>query len=133
MHAVRALDHLHSPALEPSERIGQRDQIGAIEPGRLADIVLHKNDDSSTWTPLVTPRGQVVVQARRGDQHPVRVGGEVVESEGRLAARDLPDARLKLGTMGAYLVRAVGDERGSGQCSKIPEAGVLDKRYQYTQ
>jgi cytosine/adenosine deaminase-related metal-dependent hydrolase len=56
-----------------------RDDLGRIEPGVKADLVLIKNDASSVSFPLLKPYGQVVLfQAQRGDVHTVIVDGKGV-------------------------------------------------------
>jgi 5-methylthioadenosine/S-adenosylhomocysteine deaminase len=153
LNADRALEHFQAHQLEPAETIthvkvrardvvematrggakaiGKDHLIGSLEVGKLADVVLLKNDDSPTWAPLINPWGQVVYQAQRGDVHTVLVGGEVVKSEGRLTAGDLPSVKSKLDDTVAYLEREVGDEWVSGQFPDVPESEVLFNPYQY--
>ena len=99
--------------------------------GKLADVVLLKNEDSPTWAPLINPYGQVVYQAQRGDVHTVLVGGEVVKSEGKLVAGDLKGVKAKLESTVSYLEKEVGDDWIKGQFPEIPEAEVLYNPYQY--
>ncbi|WP_344199206.1 amidohydrolase family protein [Pseudolysinimonas kribbensis] len=153
VNADRALEHYLAHQLEPAETvthvklrvedvvhmatrggahaIGKDDEIGSLEKGKLADVVLLKNDDSPTWAPLINPYGQIVYQAQRGDVHTVLVGGEVVKSEGKLVAGDLKGVKAKLESTVAYLEREVGDDWISGQFPEIPEAEVLYNPYQY--
>ena len=153
VNADRALEHYHAHLLEPAETIthvklraqdvvhmatrggakaiGKDDQIGSLEKGKLADVVLLKNEDSPTWAPLINPWGQVVYQAQRGDVHTVLVGGEVVKSEGKVVAGDLAGVKKKLDATVSYLETEVGDEWISGQHPEIPESEVLFNPYQY--
>ena len=153
VNADRALEHYHAHLLEPAETIthvklraedvvhmatrggaqaiGKDDQIGSLEKGKLADVVLLKNDDSPTWAPLINPWGQVVYQAQRGDVHTVLVGGEVVKSEGKVVAGDLAGVKKKLDATVSYLETEVGDDWISGQHPEIPESEVLFNPYQY--
>lgn len=153
LNADRALEHLHAHQLEPAETIthvklrakdvvematrggakaiGKDHLIGSLEKGKLADVVLLKNEDSPTWAPLINPWGQVVYQAQRGDVHTVLVGGEVVKSEGKLVAGDLPSVKSQLEDTVAYLEREVGDDWVSGQFPDVPESEVLFNPYQY--
>src|SRR5690349_5506567 len=41
--------------------------VGSLEPGKKADVVLIKNDDSPVMFPIVHPYGHVAFQAQRGD------------------------------------------------------------------
>ena len=153
VNADRALEHYHAHQLDPVETIthvklraedvvhmatrggaqaiGKDAEIGSLEAGKLADVVLLKNEDSPTWAPLINPWGQVVYQAQRGDVHTVLVGGEVVKSNGKVVAGDLAGVKAKLEDTVGYLQTEVGDEWVSGQYPEIPEAEVLYNPYQY--
>jgi cytosine/adenosine deaminase-related metal-dependent hydrolase len=153
VNADRALEHYHAHLLEPAETIthvklraedavhmatrggalaiGKEDQIGSLEKGKLADVVLLKNEDSPSWSPLINPWGQIVYQAQRGDVHTVLVGGEVVKSEGKVVAGDLAGVKKKLDDTVGYLEREVGDDWIAGQFPEIPESEVLFNPYQY--
>lgn len=153
VNADRALEHYHAHQLEPAETIthvklraedvvdfatrggakaiGKDHLIGSLEKGKLADVVLLKNEDSPTWAPLINPWGQVVYQAQRGDVHTVLVGGEIVKSEGKLVAGDLAGVKAKLDDTVSYLEREVGDDWIAGQHPDIPESEVLYNPYQY--
>ncbi|WP_168626323.1 amidohydrolase family protein [Cryobacterium sp. BB736] len=112
--------------------IGKLDEVGSLERGKLADVVLIKNDYSPTMTPIVNPYGHLVYQAGRGDVHTVLVGGEVVKFDGRLIAGDLPGVRSKLENTVEYLHRELGDEAWqAGMHPEIPEAEILSNPYQY--
>lgn len=153
VNADRALEHYLAHQLEPAETVthvklraedvvdmatrggakalGKDHLIGSLEAGKLADVVLLKNEHSPTWAPLINPWGQVVYQAQRGDVHTVLVGGEVVKADGRVVAGDLAGVRAKLDDTVSYLEREVGDEWISGQHPDIPEKEVLYNPYQY--
>jgi cytosine/adenosine deaminase-related metal-dependent hydrolase len=153
VNADRALEHYLAHQLEPAETVthvklraeevvhmatrggalalGKEDEIGSLEKGKLADVVLLKNEDSPSWAPLINPWGQIVYQAQRGDVHTVLVGGEVVKSEGKVVAGDLKGVRAKLDDTVAYLEREVGDDWIAGQFPEIPEREVLFNPYQY--
>ena len=128
---LRAEDVVHMATRGGAQAIGKDDQIGSLEKGKLADVVLLKNDDSPTWAPLINPWGQIVYQAQRGDVHTVRVGGEVVKAEGKVVAGDLAGVKKKLDATVSYLETEVGDEWISGQHPEIPESEVLFNPYQY--
>ena len=57
------------------------DDLGSLEPGKKADVVLIKNDDSPVSFPLLNPYGHVAFQAQRGDVHTVLVDGQVVKHD----------------------------------------------------
>ena len=64
-----------------------RDDLGSLEPGKKADVVLIKNDDSPVSFPLLNPYGHVAFQAQRGDVHTVLVDGRVVKHDGQAGRR----------------------------------------------
>jgi len=114
--------------------IGKEDQVGSLEAGKLADVVLIKNDESPSMTPLLNPYGHVVYQAGRGDVHTVLVGGRAVKFAGRLTAGDLPGVRAKVEATVEHLRASLGEEEWiAGMNPEIPESKVLDNPYQYTE
>ena len=115
-----------------AKALGKYDQIGSLEKGKLADVVLIKNDDSPTMTPIINPYGHVVYQAGRGDVHTVLVGGSPVKFDGKLVAGDLPSARSKLDSTIEYLHGALGKETwDAGMYPEVPEVEILSNPYQY--
>jgi 5-methylthioadenosine/S-adenosylhomocysteine deaminase len=115
-----------------AQALGRESEIGSLETGKLADVVLVKNDDSPTMTPLLNPYGHLVYQAGRGDVHTVMVGGEVLKHEGRLVSGDLAAARQKLEATVDYLRGQLGEETwAEGMNPEIPETEILSNPYQY--
>ena len=72
-------------------RCGSTRSIGSLEPGKKADVVLIRNDDSPVMFPVLHPYGHVAFQAQRGDVHTVLVNGRVVKHDGQ-AGRHRPRA-----------------------------------------
>jgi 5-methylthioadenosine/S-adenosylhomocysteine deaminase len=128
---LRAEEVVHMATRGGAKAIGKDHLIGSLEKGKLADVVLLKNEHSPTWVPLINPWGQIVYQAQRGDVHTVLVGGAVVKSEGKLTAGDLKGVKTKLDATVSYLEREVGDDWLAGQFPEIPETEVLSNPYQY--
>jgi cytosine/adenosine deaminase-related metal-dependent hydrolase len=128
---LRAEEVVHMATRGGAKAIGKDHLIGSLEKGKLADVVLLKNEDSPTWAPLINPWGQIVYQAQRADVHTVLVGGAVVKSEGKLTAGDLKGVKKKLDATVSYLEREVGDDWFAGQFPEIPETEVLSNPYQY--
>ena len=117
-----------------AKALGKDKEIGSLEKGKQADVVLVKNDDSPTMTPIVNPYGHVALQADRGDVHTVLVAGKVVKFANRLAGGDLAGVRAKLEETIAYLQETLGgDVWQAGMNPDIPEAKVLDNPYTYTE
>ncbi|MFC0506335.1 amidohydrolase family protein [Micromonospora costi] len=114
--------------------LGMDSSIGALTPGRQADIVLLKNDASPVMFPILHPYGHVAFQAQRGDVHTVLVGGRVVKRDGRLVGVDLAAARARVEATVAHLRDTLGEEAWQrGMNPDIPETKILENPYQYTE
>ncbi len=127
-------DHVVDWATRGGARALGRDDLGSLEPGKKADVVLIKNDGSPVSFPLLNPYGQVAFQAQRGDVHTVVVDGRVVKRDGRLVGFDAPAVRRDVEATVDHLRSAMGDEVWqAGMHPEMPEGGkVLDNPYQYT-
>ncbi|MDT7801415.1 MAG: hypothetical protein QOI78_4848 [Actinomycetota bacterium] len=110
-----------------------RDDLGSLEVGKKADVVLLKNDASPVSFPLLNPYGHVAFQAQRADVHTVLVGGRIVKRDGRLVGVDLPAVRREVESTVDYLRSQLGEEAWrQGMNPDIPETKVLDNPYTYT-
>jgi cytosine/adenosine deaminase-related metal-dependent hydrolase len=112
-----------------------RDDLGSLEPGKKADVVLIKNDASPVSFPLLNPYGHVAFQAQRGDVHTVLVDGRVVKHDGKLVGIDLPPVRREIESTIEYLRSELGEDAWQqGMFPERPdaEAEILENPYQYT-
>src|SRR5438067_8028054 len=112
-----------------------RDDLGSLQPGKKADVVLIRNDASPVSFPLLNPFGHVAFQAQRGDVHTVLVDGRVVKHAGTLVGIDLAPVRAEIESTIEYLRGELGEEAWqAGMFPELPsaEAEVLDNPYQYT-
>jgi 5-methylthioadenosine/S-adenosylhomocysteine deaminase len=116
-----------------AQALGRAD-LGRLEPGIKADVVLIKNDSSPVSFPLLNPYGHVAFQAQRGDVHTVLVDGRVVKHEHRLVGVDLPAVRSTVERTVEHLRGAMGEEAWLGGMNPdLPsDDDVLDNPYQYT-
>jgi cytosine/adenosine deaminase-related metal-dependent hydrolase len=111
-----------------------RSDLGSLETGKKADVVLIKNEHSPVSFPLLNPYGHVAFQAQRGDVHTVLVNGRVVKHENRLVDVDLAAARAEVERTVDHLRSTMGEEAWrQGMNPEIPESKVLDNPYMYTQ
>ncbi|MBQ0992012.1 amidohydrolase family protein [Micromonospora sp. PSH03] len=114
--------------------LGMDATIGALTPGRQADVVLIKNDASPAMFPILNPHGHVVFQAQRADVHTVLVGGRVVKRDGRLVGVDLAAARARAAATIEHLRETMGEEAWQrGMNPDVPETAILENPYQYTE
>ncbi|GHF91840.1 MULTISPECIES: amidohydrolase family protein [Amycolatopsis] len=110
-----------------------RSDIGSLEVGKKADVVLLKNDHSPVSFPLLNPFGHVAFQAQRADVHTVLVGGRVVKRDGRLVGVDLPALRRRVEDTVEHLRAQLGEEAWrQGMNPDVPETKILDNPYTYT-
>ncbi|MET0765400.1 MAG: amidohydrolase family protein [Blastococcus sp.] len=113
----------------------RRTDIGSLEPGKKADVVMIKNDDSPVSFPLLNPYGHVAFQAQRGDVHTVVVDGRIVKFAHKLVDIDLAPVRREVEDTVDYLRSELGEEAWrQGMFPEMPaaEASILDNPYQYT-
>src|SRR4051812_13603185 len=126
-------EHVVDWATRGGARALGRDDIGRLEPGCKADVVLIKNDASPVSFPLVHPYGHVAFQAQRGDVHTVLVDGRVVKHAHRLVGFDAGAVRRDVDATVEHLRGALGEEAWTqGMNPDLPHDEVLDNPYQYT-
>jgi 5-methylthioadenosine/S-adenosylhomocysteine deaminase len=126
-------EHVVDWATRGGARALRRDDLGRLEPGATADVVLIKNDDSPVSFPLLNPYGHVAFQAQRGDVHTVLVGGRVVKHAHRLVGADLPAIRRTVQATVEHVRSVIGEQAWTGGMHpELPSTEVLDNPYQYT-
>ncbi|GAA1291050.1 amidohydrolase family protein [Pseudonocardia aurantiaca] len=114
--------------------LGRDRELGSLEPGKKADVVLLKNDRSPVSFPLLNPYGHVAFQAQRGDVHTVLVDGRVVKHEHALVGVDLAAVRRDVDATVEHLRATLGEEAWEkGMNPDIPETTILDNPYTYTE
>ncbi|TNC26911.1 amidohydrolase family protein [Amycolatopsis alkalitolerans] len=134
-HASLRAEHVVAWATRGgAHALGRESDLGTLEPGKKADIVLIKNDDSAVSFPLLNPYGHVAFQAQRGDVHTVLVNGKVVKHEHRLVGIDLAAVRREIDETVGYLRSTLGAEAWQqGMNPDVPETKILDNPYTYTE
>ncbi|TWD80193.1 cytosine/adenosine deaminase-related metal-dependent hydrolase [Kribbella amoyensis] len=133
-HSHLRAEHVVDWATRGGAKALGRDDLGSLEPGKKADVVLIKNDASPVSFPLVNPYGQVAFQSQRGDVHTVLVDGRVVKYEHRLVDADLPAVRRSVEATIDHLRTALGEQAWlNGMNPDLPQDEVLDNPYQYTE
>jgi cytosine/adenosine deaminase-related metal-dependent hydrolase len=117
-----------------SRALGIDGVVGSLQPGRKADVVLLKNDDSPVMFPILNPYGHVAFQAQRGDVHTVLVNGRIVKRDHKLVGVDLAKARADVERTVEHLVTTMGqDAWKQGMNPDVPATKVLDNPYTYTE
>jgi cytosine/adenosine deaminase-related metal-dependent hydrolase len=117
-----------------SRALGLDGAVGSLVPGKKADVVLIKNDQSPVMFPILNPYGHVAFQAQRADVHSVVINGRLVKHEHRLIGVDLAKARHEVERTVEYLIGSMGPEAwAKGMNPDVPETSVLDNPYTYTE
>jgi 5-methylthioadenosine/S-adenosylhomocysteine deaminase len=115
-----------------AQALGIDDIIGSITPGKKADLVLIKNDQSPVMFPLLHPYGHVVFQAGRGDVHTVMVNGKVVKYDHQLLGIDLARARQAIAQTVEYARSTMGEEAWvQGMNPEKAKVEFIDNPYLY--
>ena len=127
-------EHVVEWATRGGARAIGRDDLGSLEPGKKADLILIKNDDSPVSFPMLNPYGHIAFQAQRGDVHTVLVDGRIVKRAHRLVGSDLNRARTAIQETVDHLQSTLGEPTwNAGMNPELPEADeVLDNPYTYT-
>jgi len=115
-----------------AQALGMDSFIGSITPGKKADLVLIKNDQSPVMFPLLHPYGHVVFQAGRGDVHTVMVDGKVVKYDHHLLNVDFAKARQEVMKTVEYARSNMGEQAWDQAMN--PERAVvelIDNPYTY--
>ncbi|MDD7964012.1 amidohydrolase family protein [Actinomycetospora lemnae] len=133
-HAALRAEHVVDMATRGGARaLGREDDLGSVEVGKKADLVLIRNEHSPVMFPLLHPHGHVAFQAQRGDVEAVLVDGRVVKRDHRLVGVDLAAARRAVEQTVDHLRGELGEDTWrQGMNPDIPETTILDNPYQYT-
>jgi len=116
-----------------AQALGMDSFIGSITPGKQADLVLIKNEQSPVMFPLLNPYGHVVFQVGRGDVHTVMVDGTIVKYDHHLRNVDLTKARQAVAKTVEYARTQMGEQAWNEAMN--PEKAVVELRdnpYTYT-
>ncbi len=131
---LRAEQVVNWATLGGAQALGMDSFIGSITPGKKADLVLIKNDQSPVMFPLLHPYGHVVFQAGRGDVHTVMVDGKVVKYNHSLLGVDLVRAKQAVMKTVEYAQSQMGEAAWTE--SMHPEKAkveYIENPYKYTE
>lgn len=130
---LRAEQVVNWATMGGAKALGMDSLIGSITPGKRADLVLVKNDESPAMYPILNPYGHVVFQAGRGDVHTVMVDGNVVKYNHHLRGVDLNKAKQAVGKTVEYAYGQMGEEAWhTGMEPEKPDVEMIENPYQYT-
>jgi cytosine/adenosine deaminase-related metal-dependent hydrolase len=83
---------LEFATIEGARVCGLEQWTGSLTPGKQADVIIVRGDDTNTY-PVIDPVSTIVLQADTRNVDTVFVAGEVLKRDGRLVAADLRGAR----------------------------------------
>src|SRR5690348_17963967 len=130
---LRAEQVVNWATLGGAQALGMDSFTGSITPGKKADLVLIKNEQSPAMFPVLHPYGHVVFQAGRGDVHTVMVDGNVVKYDHQLLGIDLTKAKQAVMKTVEYARSKMGAQAWNEAMN--PEKAVVELRdnpYTYT-
>lgn len=129
---VRCEEVIEWGTMGGARALGMDSEIGSLEVGKQADVVLIKNDHSPVMFPIVNPYGHIVMQAQRGDVHTVLVKGNVVKHEHRLVGVDLASVRRACDETVEYLSSTIGSDAWiSGMNPELSDREKTANPYKY--
>lgn len=85
--AIAAMDALSMATIEGAKALGMQDQIGSLEAGKQADMVVLRTG-SPDMVPLFDPVSNIVYSSNPGDVEHVFVRGELLMRNGRILSFD---------------------------------------------
>ncbi|HEX8997287.1 MAG TPA: amidohydrolase family protein [Ktedonobacterales bacterium] len=130
---LRAEQVVNWATMGGASALGMDSLVGSITPGKRADLVLIKNDNSPVMFPLLNPYGHVVFQAGRGDVHTVMVDGNVVKFDHRLRGVDLAKAKQAVGQTVEYAYAQMGEAAWHEAMNpEKPTVELIENPYTYT-
>jgi len=131
-HALRASDVVEWVTRGGAKALG-RDDLGSIEVGKKADLVLLKDDRSPVSFPVLNPYGHVAFQAQRDQVHTVVVDGRIVKRDHQLQGVDVDAIRRQVENTIDSLRAQIGDEAWQkGMNPDVPETALVENPYTYT-
>jgi 5-methylthioadenosine/S-adenosylhomocysteine deaminase len=130
---LRAEEVAHWATIGGAKALGLDDRIGSITPGKKADLVLIKNEDSPAMYPILHPYGTLVFQAGRGDVHTVLVDGMVRKHEHTLVGVDLAAATAAVGATIDFARSTMGEDAWRESITpEVPPDERIPNPYTYT-
>jgi cytosine/adenosine deaminase-related metal-dependent hydrolase len=106
---LSGLDALRLATSEGARAIGLGDEIGSLEVGKRADVLVLATDRPEMWcAPQVDPHDLVAFGASRAGVRHVLVDGELQVEDGRLVKLDVARLRREADRVLADLVRRSG-------------------------
>lgn len=111
---------LEFATIEGARVCGLEDRTGSLTPGKQADLVVVRCDQTNTY-PVIDPVSTVVHQADTRNVDLVMVGGRILKRDGRLVDVDLGAARDRAGSSLEYLLGHTAIQPNWVQSARVSE------------
>ncbi len=132
VNRLRAEDVIWMATMGGAKALGMEDRIGSIAVGKKADLLLIKNDQSPTMTPILNPTAHVVYQAGTADIHTVVIDGRVVKYAGARIDLDIAPARDAVAESVEYVRSQLGEQAWEeGMHPPLDPDEPIDNPYTY--
>lgn len=132
VNRMRAEDVIWMATMGGAKSLGMEDTIGSITPGKKADLVLIKNDQSPAMTPILNPTAHVVYQAGTADVHSVMVDGRMLKYQGQRIGLDIGPARDAVAASVEYVRGKLGEQAWEeGMHPPLEPHEEIDNPYKY--
>lgn len=132
VNQLRAEDVIWMATMGGAKSLGMESTIGSISPGKKADLLLIKNDQSPTMTPILNPTVHVVYQAGTADIHTVVVNGRVLKFDGKRIGLDIAPARDAVAKSVEYVRSKLGEKDwNEGMHPELTPAERIPNPYGY--
>lgn len=105
--ALDARSCLRMAFMDAARALGMEDDIGSLEPGKAADVVV-MDLDRPHLTPMYDPSSHLVYVARGSDVRDVIVNGTRVVDRGRITTVDEREFRTRARSMASEIGKGVG-------------------------
>ena len=112
-------DVLEFATIEGARVCGLDDRTGSLTPGKQADVVVIRCDQSNTY-PVIDPVSTVVHQADTRNIDTVFVAGELLKRDGALVGADLRGARDRRRVVARLLARPHAPSSPAGSRARRP-------------
>jgi 5-methylthioadenosine/S-adenosylhomocysteine deaminase len=116
---IRAMDVLEMATIHGARAIGREDDLGSIEPGKIADLLL-VDLTAPHLAPVLDPVANLIYAGQSSDVHSVMVGGKFVVRDRRVLTVDTDEVVREAQDRAEHLWRTVGNWHPAG----APTAGV---------
>ena len=133
VNRLRAEDVIWMATMGGAKSLGMEDRIGSITPGKKADLVLIKNDQSPTMTPILNPAAHVVYQAGTADVHSVMVDGRMLKYQGQRIGLDLGPVRDVVAESVEYVRGKLGEQAWEEGMHPLQPHEEIENPYRYAE